>query len=169
MFSYEKEKLSEDIVSIVNKYGKNRTSLLPILQSVQEKHHFISETAIQEIADLLGIHPVEVYGVATFYSFLNPDQKAVFKIRLCQTISCEMQGKEKIKNVLENELGIKFGETTKDNRFSLEFVNCLGMCDQGPALLVNQKVYTKVTPEKVKEIIDECKSQFSSHFLSKEE
>ena len=64
---------------------------------------------------------------------------------------------------LENDLGIAFGETTGDGRFGLEWASCLGMCDQGPALLVNDRVYTRVTPEQVHEIIDECKSTFGAH------
>lgn len=168
MLMGEKERFSAELVDLVNKFGKKRSALLPILQSVMEKHNYISSSAMQEIADLLNIHPVEVYSVVTFYSFLKPEKSGKFKIRLCKTISCDMRGKEKIKNVLENELGIKFGETTKDGRFSLEWVNCLGMCDQGPAMLVNYKLYTNLTATKVKQIIDECKSEFSSHAVQKE-
>lgn len=168
MLSGEQEKFTNELADIANKYGKNRSSLLPILQSVMEKYHFISDRAMQEIANLLDIHPVEVYSVVTFYSFLKAEKSGNFKIRLCKTISCDMKGKEKIKNVLEKELGIKFGETTKDGRFSLEWVNCLGMCDQGPAMLVNYKVYNNLTVGKVKEIIDECKSQFMSFSIQKE-
>ncbi|MCX7830234.1 MAG: NADH-quinone oxidoreductase subunit NuoE [Acidobacteria bacterium] len=168
MLTGERERFSQEIVNLANKYGKSRSALLPILQSVMEKYHYISDVAMQEIADALEIHPVEVYSVVTFYSFLKPEKSGKFKIRLCKTISCDMQGKEKIKNTLESELGIKFGETTKDGRFSLEWVNCLGMCDQGPAMLVNYKVYTNLTAGKVKQIIDECKSEFTSHAVHKE-
>ena len=64
---------------------------------------------------------------------------------------------------LENELGIRFGETTPDGRFSLEWASCLGMCDQGPALLVNDRVYTRVSPEQVHRIIDDCRKVFGAH------
>ena len=165
----ERERLSEDIAGLAKKYGPERSALLPMLQSVQEKYHYVSDYAMQEIADVLGIHPVEVYGVVTFYSFLKPEKSGAFKIRLCRTISCDMEGKEKIAKQLENELGIKFGETTGDGRFSLEYVNCLGMCDEGPAMLVNYKVHTKLTPEKIRGIIEECRREFSSHSLGKEE
>jgi NADH:ubiquinone oxidoreductase subunit E len=168
MLSGDKERLSQDIVALAQKYGKERSALLPILQSVMERYHHISDMAMQEVADLLSIHPVEVYGVATFYSFLKPEKSGTFTIRLCRTISCDMQGKEKVAKQLENELGILFGETTKDGRFSLEWTNCLGMCEQGPALLVNDRVFAKVTPKMVREIIEECKMQFSSFTFSKE-
>jgi len=168
MLSGDKERLSQDIIALTDKYGRNRSALLPILQAVMERYHHISDMAMQEVAHLLNIHPVEVYGVVTFYSFLKPMKIGFFKIRLCRTISCDMQGKDRVAKQLENELGIKFGETTGDGRFSLEYTNCLGMCEQGPALLVNDRVYTRVTPQMVREIIDECRMQFSSHSVSKE-
>ena len=168
MLSGDRERLNQDIIALADKYGRNRSALLPILQAVMERYNHISDMAMQEVANLLGVHPVEVYGVVTFYSFLKPMKSGSFKIRLCRTISCDMQGKDKIAKQLENDLGIKFGETTKDGRFSLEYTNCLGMCEQGPALLVNDRVYSRVTPRMVREIIDECRMQFSSHALTRE-
>ena len=118
---------------------------------------------MQVVADELGIHPAEVYGVVSFYAFLRQEARGRFVFRLCQTISCDLAGKARVARQLENDLGIPFGETTPDGRFSLEWASCLGMCDQGPALLVNDRVYTRVTPEQVHEIIDECKRTFGAH------
>ena len=115
---------------------------------------------MQVIADLLDIHPVEVYSVVSFYAFLGSEPPGQFVIRLCRTISCDMQGKDRVARQLENDLGIDFGETTADGNFTLEWANCMGMCDQGPALLVNDRVYTQVTPEKVHEILEECRRAF---------
>jgi [NiFe] hydrogenase diaphorase moiety large subunit len=84
-------------------------------------------------------------------------------VRLCQTISCDLAGKARVARQLENELGIAFGETTPDGRFSLEWASCLGMCDQGPALLVNDRVYTRVTPDQVHQIIEDCRKVFGAH------
>lgn len=169
MLSGEKEKLSKEINLLVERYGKERSALLPILQGIMEKYGYIPDIAMQEIADYLKIHPVEVYSVVTFYSFLKPEKSGRYKIRLCRTISCDMSGKDKIARVLENELNIRFGETTKDGKFSLEWTNCLGMCDQGPAMLVNFEVHTKLTPTKVKEIIDELKTRTMSFRTHKED
>jgi [NiFe] hydrogenase diaphorase moiety large subunit len=124
---------------------------------------------MQVVADLLEIHPVEVYGVVTFYSFLDQKPKGRFIIRLCRTLSCDMQGKAHVARQLENDLGIRFGETTPDGRFTLEWANCLGMCDQGPALLVNEQVFTHVTPERVHDIIEGCRKAFGAHALQQEE
>ncbi len=157
MLVLEKNAMTEEIEQLVEKYVKSRSSLLPILQDIQRKHKYIPDFAQQEIARLLDIHPVEVYSVISFYSFLNTHPKGRNIIRLCQTITCDMAGKTGVAKALERELGIKFGETTKDNKFTLEYVNCLGMCDQGPAILINERVYPKVTPEKAVQIICEVK------------
>ncbi len=157
MLVLEKNAMTEEIEQLVEEYGKSRSSLLPILQDIQRKHKYIPDFAQQEVARLLDIHPVEVYSVITFYSFLNTNPKGRNIVRLCQTITCDMAGKTGIAKALERELGIKFGETTKDNKFTLEYVNCLGMCDQGPAVLINERVYPKVTPEKAVQILSEVK------------
>jgi (2Fe-2S) ferredoxin len=112
---------------------------------------------MQEVADRLNMKPVEVYSTMSFYHFFNTQETGKYVIRLCQTISCDMLGKEHIARQFENELGIEFGETTPDGMFTLEYASCLGMCDQGPAVLVNDKVYTHVTPAKVHEIVNECR------------
>ncbi len=157
MLVLEKNAMTEEIELLVDKYGKDRSSLLPILQDIQRKHKYIPDFAQQEVARLLDIHPVEVFSVVSFYSFLNTQPKGRNIVRLCQTITCDMAGKTAVAKALERELGIKFGETTKDNKFTLEFVNCLGMCDQGPAVLINERVYPKVTPEKAVQILNEVK------------
>ncbi|RKY22441.1 MAG: NADH-quinone oxidoreductase subunit NuoE [Planctomycetota bacterium] len=169
MLESERNLLRKDIAELCEKYGHDRAYLLPILEAVQEKYRHVSDVAMQEIADGLGIHPVEVYSVVTFYAFLSAEPKGNFIIRLCRTISCDMAGKDAIARQLENELGIGFGETTPDGRFTLEWTNCLGMCDQGPAMMVNDVVFTQLTPRKVHEIISECRKQFGPYTLQEKE
>ncbi len=169
MLITEQEKIKADIQAQIEKFGKQRSALMPVLQFIQCKYGQITEYSMQVIADMLDIHPVEVYGVVSFYSFLDEKPKGRFVIRVCQTISCDMQGKDRVASQLENDLGITFGETTPDGKFSLEWANCLGMCDQGPALLVNDQIFTKVTPEKVHEILEGCRQVFGAHAMQKEE
>ncbi len=157
MLVLEKNALSDEIEELVKTYGTQRSSLLQILQAIQRKHKYISDFAQQEVARFMNIHPVEVYSVISFYTFLHSKPQGRNIVRLCQTISCDMQNKESVKSAIERELGIKFGETTKDNRITLEFTNCLGMCDQGPAMIVNERVYTKLDPEKAVKILSEIK------------
>jgi [NiFe] hydrogenase diaphorase moiety large subunit len=157
MLILEKNAMTEDIEQLVAKFGNARSALLPILQGIQRKHKYIPDFAQQEVARLLDIHPVEVYSVISFYAFLNTKPKGRNIVRLCQTVTCDLAGKNAIAKTIQRELGIKFGETTKDNKFTLEYVNCLGMCDQGPALIVNEQVYSKLTPEKALRILTDVK------------
>jgi len=163
MLATEVQRLSAEIVELADRHGRNREALMPILQAVQERYHQISEFSMQEVANLLNLHPVEVYSVVTFYAFLREQKLGRFVIRLCRTISCDMQGKEQIARQLENELGIKFGETTSDGRFTLEWANCVGMCDQGPAMLVNDQVFTHLTCDKLRDILEGCRRSYTAH------
>ncbi len=169
MIVSQRVQLRQDIEGWVQQYGGDRSALLPVLQEIQKKYARITEFAQQVVADLLKIHPVEIYGVVTFYSFLNQRAAGKFTIRLCRTISCDMQGKDRVARQLENDLGIRFGETTPDGRFTLEWANCLGMCDQGPALLVNDQVVPHVTPDKVHQVLESCRHAFGAHTLQQQE
>jgi NADH:ubiquinone oxidoreductase subunit E len=157
MLVYEKNKLSEDIETTVEKYGSDRSALLPVLQHIQRKHHYISDFAQQEVARLLNIHPVEVHSIISFYSFLHEQPQGRNVVRLCKTITCDMAGRDEIEKAVCRELGISFEETTKDNKITLEYTSCLGMCDQGPAMLINEKVYTHLDPESAVKILNEIK------------
>lgn len=157
MLVEEKNTLTGEIEELVESYGSERSSLLPILQAIQKNHNCISGFAQQEVARLLDIHPVEVYSVISFYSFLHSEPKGRNIVRLCKTIACDLSGKEAVEAAVKKELGINFGETTKDNRITLEYTNCLGMCDQGPAMIVNDRVYTKLDPEKAVNILNEIR------------
>jgi [NiFe] hydrogenase diaphorase moiety large subunit len=163
MLMNEQARQEQWIRGLAEKYGDNRSALLPILQDVQARYSYLDTYAMQVVADMLGIHPVEVHSVASFYYFLREKPAGKFVIRLCRTISCHLQGKDRVARQLENELGVKFGETTPDGMFTLTWSECMGMCDQGPAMMVNDEIYTQVTPEKVHEILSECRSRFGVH------
>lgn len=168
MLASERDHLKSEINRMAKKFDYHRSGLIPVLQHVQNISRHISPEAMQDIAGAFKIHPVEVQGVVSFYSFLSTEKKGKFVVRLCRTISCDMAGKEAVANQLENELGIEFGETTSDGMFTLEFTNCLGMCDQGPAMLVNDDIHTHVTPEKVADIIESYRSRFGAHVIQGE-
>lgn len=165
MLVTEQERLKSDIGTWLERLGRERSSLIPVLQEIQKKYARISEYAMQVVTDQLDIHPVEVYSVVSFYAFLDHRPKGKFVIRLCRTISCDMQGKANVARQLESDLGITFGETTSDGKFSLDWAACLGMCDQGPALLVNDVVYTRVTPSMVHDILETCRKTFGVYAL----
>lgn len=152
--------VKELIKDLTKQYGNNTESLLPILQEIMIKERVISEEAMVEVARELDISAAEVYGTATFYSFLNTQKPyGKYVIRVCKTITCMMHGKNQIVKELEEILKIKLGGTTHDHLFTLLETNCLGQCHQGPAMLINDNPYTQLTPEKVREVINMYKLQ----------
>jgi len=136
-----------------DKHGRARESLMPILQGIVEKHNYLTDEAMVEVARELDISAAEVYGTASFYTFLDTQVRGKYVIRVCKTITCSMKGKNEIIQILEDMLKIKVGETTSDKMFSLIETNCIGWCHKAPAILINEIPYTELTPEKVVEII----------------
>jgi|BarGraNGADG00212_2_1021979.scaffolds.fasta_scaffold09633_2 [NiFe] hydrogenase diaphorase moiety large subunit len=148
----------DEIVAIVDRHGRERTSLVPILADVKRSLHQIDSETMQIVADLIDVHPVEVYSVATFYAFLHGAAEGTHVVRLCGTLSCDFAGKQAVADALRAELGIDFGQTTSDGMFTLEWTSCLGMCDQGPALLVDDRMFTQVTPDRVEQVLADVRA-----------
>jgi NADH-quinone oxidoreductase subunit E len=141
------------VKKLSEKHGRRRESLLPILQGIVEKHNYLTDDAMVEVARELDISAAEVYGTASFYTFLDTSARGKYIIRVCKTITCSMKGKGDIVHVIEDMLKIQVGETTSDMLFSLIETNCIGWCHKAPAMLINDIPYTELTPEKVVEII----------------
>lgn len=142
------------IKRLVNIYGRERESLLPVLQGVVEQERTLSEDSIKIIARELDLSAAQVYGTATFYSFLDTEPRGKYVIRICKSLTCSMKGKNQIVKSIEDTLKIKMGETTKDKKFTLLQTNCLGWCHKAPAILINDDVYSELNEEKIIEIIE---------------
>jgi NADH:ubiquinone oxidoreductase subunit E len=136
---------------------ETRSELLPVLQEIQDKKGYISDKDMQAVADRFDIHPVEVYSVITFYSFLTAKGKGKHTIRISNCVPNIMAGSRKIEKEFEKALKIKMGDTTKDKKITLEETACIGMCDQAPAALIDSELVGNITPKKVKEIIKKLK------------
>jgi len=147
---YQTDNLVKDLVEI---HGRRRDSLMPILQGIVEKHNYLTDDAMVEVAKELDISAAEVYGTASFYSFLDTEPRGKYVIRVCKTITCAMKGKHEIIEVLEDILKIKVGETTSNGLFTLLETNCMGWCHKAPAMLINDIPYTELTREKIVKII----------------
>jgi len=151
-----------DIKNIVEeisaKHGNKRTSLIPILQEIIKAENHLSNDAMTEVARTLDISAAEVYGVASFYSFLETKVDGQYKIYICKSITCDMKDKDKIIKAAEDMLKIKLGETSPCKKFSLLETNCLGLCDKGPAMLINDDFYTELTPTKIQQILGKVRS-----------
>jgi len=141
------------IKDLADQHGRTRASLLPIIQGVVEKENYLSERSMVEIAREIDLPAADVYGTASFYSFLETKPTGKYIIRVCKTITCAMKGKNQILFAIQDMLKIKLGETTPDKQFTLLQTNCLGWCHKAPAMLINDEVYTELTPEKAREIL----------------
>jgi NADH-quinone oxidoreductase subunit E len=147
---YQTDNLVKDLVS---KYGRRRDSLMPILQGIVEEHKYLTDNAMVEVAKELDISAAEVYGTASFYSFLDTEPRGKYVIRVCKTITCAMKGKSEVIEALEDILKIKVGDTTSNGLFTLLETNCMGWCHKAPAMLINDTPYTELTREKIVKII----------------
>ena len=142
------------VKNLVEKHGKTRNSLMPVLQGIVKEERFLSEEAMITVASELDLSAAEVYGTASFYTFLDTEPRGKNIIRICKTISCHMKGKDEIIEAMESTLKIKVGETTHDKKFTLLTANCLGWCHKGPIMLVNDVVFPELTSEKALEVIE---------------
>ena len=133
--------------------AKERKSLLGMIKGEQETSGFVSDAAISGMAGSLSLPVSDVYGVATFYSFVSTSALGRHVIRICKSVPCHLQDAEMIIKAIEETLSISPGETTSDGRFSFELTNCIGACDQAPAMLVDDEVHGHLTPEKISEIL----------------
>lgn len=147
--------ITESVSQKVDKHGRSRDALLPILQDIVAEKSYLTDSDMVEVARQLDLSAADVFGTATFYSFLDTTPRGKYVIRVCKTISCSMKGKHAILSTIEEILKIKLGETTADRKFSLVETNCIGWCHKAPAMLVNDEPYTELTAEKVTEVLRE--------------
>jgi NADH-quinone oxidoreductase subunit E len=133
-----------------------REHLLALLQKEQDKTGHISEQFIEQTAKSSGLTASEVYGVATFYHLLSTKPLGRNVIRVCKCVPCYLKNSHLVLETIQEKLGIAPGETTPDGRFSLLLTNCIGACDQAPAMLLNHDLYGYLTPAKIAEILEAC-------------
>lgn len=146
----------DKINEILKSYNYEKSSLITILQKVQEIYKFLPEDAITYIGEHIeGLSPATVYGVATFYAQFSLEPKGKYEIKVCDGTACHVRGSSAVLTAIKEKLNLENGKyTTSDGLFSLEIVNCLGACALAPAIVINGKVHAKMTPEAVSVIID---------------
>ena len=138
--------------------GQQKSALLPVLHIAQEElGGYLSVDIMDYVASLLGIQPIEVYEVATFYSMFYLDKTGKYVIEVCRTGPCAISGGEQILAHLQDVLEIKPGETTPDGIFTLKVVECLGSCGTGPVMQVNSEYHEKLTPGKVDKLLEDLR------------
>jgi len=154
--------MTPDLEPILREHpGAKRDSLIPILQEVQEQHGYISREAVVGIGKHLGLPPSKVYGVATFYNQFRFEPQGKYHIQLCRGTACHVKGSKKLLDAVEMALNVKAGQTTRDGIFSLEVVACIGACGLAPVIAIDGEFHAKVTPEKVRRILDGYRRKLS--------
>lgn len=142
---------------VITQFARDRSNLIPILQKVQEADRFISEEAVAEISRHLSISENDIYSVASFYSQFRFHRPGDHTIKVCLGTACHVIGGERIAESVERELGIKPGQTTDDFRFSMERVACFGCCALAPVMVIDEDVYSRMTPVKVNKVLEKYK------------
>ncbi|OHD13777.1 MAG: NADH dehydrogenase [Spirochaetes bacterium GWB1_36_13] len=147
------ELLKKELIQLCKKEGKS--SLIPALQMVQRDLGYLSKESIQFVAETLNMPVSEIYGVATFYNQfrLNPVGKHVIKV--CRGTACHVKGSGQLLSLIENELGLKVGETTRDKIFSLEAVACLGACSIAPVIMIDDKFFGHLAAEDIPKVLNQ--------------
>ncbi len=129
--------------------------LIPVLQKVQNELGYLPPHAMKEIAGFTGVPESRVYGVASFYAQFHLERQGRHKIKVCRGTACHVRGSARIMSALGEKLGIGVGETTPDYAFTLERVACFGSCALAPVVVVDDKVYGRMTPEKTVKLLDD--------------
>jgi NADH:ubiquinone oxidoreductase subunit E len=126
------------------------------LQAEQAKSGYVSEPFMEQLAQAAGLSLSEVYGVATFYHFLATRPQGRHMIRVCKSLPCNLKSSQLIIEAVQAKLNIAPGEATPDGKFSLQLTNCIGACDQAPAMLLNHDLHGNLTPELIGQLLDAC-------------
>ncbi len=143
------------VIEILDKYERNPSKLVPILQEVQEEYRYLPEEVMTFVATSLGLPPSRVYGVATFYSHFALAPKGKYLFRLCDGTACHVRGSTALLDTLRKRLGLNEGKTTTDDMlFTVETVSCLGACGLAPVVVLNDEVHGLMTPDKVLELVE---------------
>ncbi|RCX14305.1 NADH-quinone oxidoreductase subunit E [Anaerobacterium chartisolvens] len=145
----------EKVREVLSRYGNQKESLIQIMLELQQLsgNNYLPAEWVAAVSEALQMPLSKVYGVITFYAMFNTSPKGKFIVEVCKSGPCHVSGAENVLCMLEEELGIKAGETTCDGIFTLQLSSCFGACDIAPAIKVGESVYGNLTREKLKDII----------------
>jgi NADH-quinone oxidoreductase subunit E len=145
----------QKVNAILAKYHYQRSSLIGVLQEVQEEYRYLPEEVLTYIATVLGISPASVFGVATFYAQFSLEPKGHYVVRVCDGTACHVKDSMTVYEAIRRRVGLKEGQSTTPNMmFTVETVACLGACGLAPVMVINGKVHGQLTPEAIETIID---------------
>lgn len=146
------------------RYPAKRDNVLFILRAVQNNNskNYITDNDLIDVAQYLDMSLAELEGVVSFYSFFSRKPRAKYIIRICDSCSCRIKGSLELYHYLNYKLNIKVGQTTSDELFTIELVNCLGACAKAPNLMINDRLFHRLDNDKISEIIDDIRKKESN-------
>ena len=148
------EEIKKEIEQIYEHFPQKSAACIEGLRVIQKHHRWVSDEAIEELAEILDMSPDAIDSVATFYNLIFRKPVGRHVILVCDSMSCWMMGSEKNAGYLRKKLSVDFGETTQDDRFTLLTVPCLGTCDRAPAMMIDTDLHRNLTTEKIDGILE---------------
>ena len=155
----EEQQVKEELTEILAQFEQNRSYLIPILQRVQEAIGYLPKFAIGVIGSYLEMTDVEIYGVASFYNYFRYIPLGKHPVQMCMGTACHMVGGGLVLEALERVLDVEVGGISEDKQFSLDRVACIGCCGLAPVMVIGEKIYPKMTPTKVDEVMVNIKME----------
>lgn len=154
---------------ILEKYPENdRSNLIAMMQDLQEKYGYLEQEALEDVAEYVGLPLSTVYGVATFYNQFRLLPLGKYIVHVCRGTACHVKNSANLLMALENELGIKAGETTKDGLFTIEVVACIGACSIAPVININDEYYGRLEVKDIGKIIKKLRLEAKKELEAKE-
>lgn len=149
--------VNSEIDVIIKQYGSKESAILGILQDIQAKEKYLPKQALEYVSEKMRIPMTSIFRIATFYNALSIKPRGRHKVDVCLGTACHVRGGNKILDTLERTLRISVGETTKDKKFTLESVRCVGCCSLGPVAVVDGEVFGRLTQERIPKLLKDVK------------
>jgi NADH:ubiquinone oxidoreductase subunit E len=145
-----------ELDKIINEeFNNDKENLIMILQAIQRRHNHLPRPTLTYLSEKIGVPLSQIYGVGTFYKSFSFEPRGRNIISICLGTACHVRGGERVRERIMDSLSIGDGETTEDQRYTLESVRCVGCCSLGPVVRINEDTHARITSDKIKNIIDE--------------
>ncbi len=157
------EELKQKLRTMIADAESPREKAVDVMLEIQERHLWMSDEAMEEASDLLGMSPLELDELATFYDFIYRSPVGNYVIHVCDSAMCWLEGHQRVMDYISIRANVPIGGTSPDGLFTLLPVCCIGYCDRAPAMVINRRVYGKLTPEKIDRILDKLAGENEFH------
>ena len=149
--------MSADVESIIRQYGSKKHALIMMLQDIQDKYNYLPQDVLRNLSKTLDVPLSRIYSIATYYKLFSLKPKGKHICQVCLGTACHVKGAGKILEALERKLEIPAGDTTKDMRFSLETVRCVGACSLAPVIIVDEEAHGRLSQDRIPKLLEKYK------------